>query len=496
VEAPKSRGASPLREQNKGTEESSSSVVDANTLPSGERSLDERLNKISAKLENSGMGEIPRIFAAKLETLRKNMTYSTKTTDEVGIFSTFKSDVGESVMILPRNFSELLENPVWGPLLAFLLNDFPGNFKMSEKDDLVVHAYTDRDRLFWLGYINRMQVGIPASGLNFNVQARYPQEAGRACADCEIFINHKMVDGTYYKYLPNTVRTDSGGKVLNAELLTLVGMKQRHVVDRLSKLLTKIAKTKVVNVDDKIIDAIKISVALLTPAIVRTHRVKKTIDRKVVEKTVPIHYNRPSKIVESIRDEESAFLKELEAPWDELKALHEQYLGGVAVKDIPEFLKRYKTSYERQVDVTSKLAGWRARRRLAMSDFLPKGKQARKFKETDRNEFIAWICVSKSKNTPDFSSEVIGTFNIMKLRNAFGLNVDSEVSAHLEPARLVRDGSVLQSVKYLPKDKQQLYLRSLSWIDPESDLGHFIGLRELFLKRKELEEKKEDPAAL
>jgi hypothetical protein len=273
-----------------------------------------------------------------------------------------------------------------------------------------------------------------------------------------------------------------------------MGMKQRVIVDRVSKLLSLIAKTKVDKISDEIVDLIRIPLALLTPAVVRTHKVKKTIDRKIVEKTVPIHYNRPSKLAEVIMENEKSFLKDLEGPWEDVKNINEQYPKGVKIDEINSFIKRYKTAYEKQIETTTKLAGWRARRRQAMTDYLPKGKQARKFKDSDKDDFVAWICKSKDKNTAIFSNEAISTFNIMKLRTTFGRSEDSEILIHLEPSRLVRENSVQLSLKYLNKDKHQAFLRSLSWIDPESDLGTYIGLWRLFKERRELEKREEGVA--
>jgi hypothetical protein len=283
-----------------------------------------------------------------------------------------------------------MSSDCWGPIITYLIEQFD-NVKIVDSD-LTNHNQPAGNRLFWLGFLNRLRAGPPSSGFNFSVTIKKPQTLGRACADAEIFAVSMDKQGSF-DLIPDSVKTGGRGKILTSRAYELLGMSQKVIADRMLSAIAKTISRKFKGVREvkTLLAKVMIPVHVLTNRVVRKHSVKRKIDGRLVDVSEAIHLNRPSKTIECITEQDKRILKSMEGPWDELKRISDKHVNGVSVTEASTFIEEYKIAYNAQFEITSKLSGWRASRRQLILAYAPmKGKKAVPYKPRDAEKLIMW----------------------------------------------------------------------------------------------------------
>lgn len=435
--------------------------------------MDTYLTNIAKNL--NGDAAIKQTLLDEVETLKKNMIYEAQTKSE-DLFVIKKNLGGKDEITIPSNYQTLIKDKSIGPLLALSMSLKDIQYKTGS-DRLTTSTNTELQRLFWAGFLNRLRLGVPDTGFNFKVTAKEPQTLGRACADAELFLIAQCDKKNYFQYLPDSVKTSTGGKKLNSELYALFGMKNRILADRLLKLVIK--KITSLYKDstrlNKFVNEYKIPLSKAVQGLART-RVKdvKTNNGKTVKKRRPTKVGRPSQLIEVLTQHEQSYLATKEEAWDRLKKLTTDHTNGVCVTEIEKFRKAYKSAYERTWEITNSLAGWRATRRKLIDDFNPKkGRGWKPFKKADAENLFSWICANSAKEAKmyDFSIKHIDAMNFTILKNCF--NEGNKAANYVRTSNLVHESSLTKLSKSSDLDLLEEVAEQLMWI-PYGDLYDYL----------------------
>jgi hypothetical protein len=334
-----------------------------------DRPLNEIL-KIPAELPEGSSTELSIIFKNRFSLSLENFKYKNDTSSEKVPFS-IKTVSGKKYIFLPSNLDQLMEDKTWSILLLAINSS--GHISMKCDTEVVLNKTNENQRLFFAGYFNRLlRSPEDLSKLNFS-SGKSRSETGRACADAEVFTRLSGILGAS-NFLPDTVKYgDKKGKLLTSELSLLGGAKgllglgdiQHRIADITSDLIKSFEQPW-----KKVIEATNVTYGQVINPL--TNKKKKDIIKDGKKQSVmsPIHLVRPSKIVEAMTDSDIRILKELDAPWDQMKEFAEQFASGVPILQIPFVTEEYKKIYSSQQETIEKLTAWRATRRNVIKETL------------------------------------------------------------------------------------------------------------------------------
>lgn len=278
-------------------------------------------------------------------------------------------------------------------------------------------AMREESRLFFLAIINRMFLrGDPPKRLNFGGTS--PRDRGVTAFDLEVLTQKNLTDVKHC--LPAT--TVQGVDLINYHLGLMSGSKGSKYFNSLPSLIRKAMSKKIAieaNVWDEVLEGTKIAIGEVVKDVPRTKEVKEK--NRVVRK--PIHISRPSQHIMAVFDVEKSHLKTLEKPWDDISELSDEYKEGVPISEVIEVREKYKSAYNSQFEVASKLSTWRSRHEEAFKDI---------FFKIMKNDIK-----KKSMNlTEKLKIDLLAAFDEYNLDTDHDIEVVSKIMTNLNPCHL------------------------------------------------------------
>lgn len=289
-------------------------------------------------------------------------------------------------LIVPKNYTELLENEDW-QVLHTLIAKLNIPLILSKDVELKKISSNIDVKTFLLAILNRSEFDPERAQLKkLNIGGiNSHKERGITAFDLQVLrvLNTKILG--LEKFLPDST------KVGKAELITyylgqLGGSQGSKILNDLPNILKQVIGQSIKEYEAS---WRKLSESFLIPfgdSVKDLIKLRKVETGKGSQKKIdlrPIHIERPSSSIYITFDSELQYMKSLEGPWTEIKTLAETYKLGVPLGDLQKVREAYSKAYTAQFEKVSALSTWRSRKEEAYKkiffDILGKDQKKDKF---------------------------------------------------------------------------------------------------------------------
>jgi hypothetical protein len=262
-----------------------------------------------------------------------------------------------------------MDLPTWAAVITLcLLTGLPIRLAAPE---IEIQPITDERRMYWAGLYQKLLRPLEkdAKYLKFDSSSAYKR--ARVTFNTFVISLYKG-NSKVENYLPSSARSAKGGSILNEEISLLAGNRSS---DHLKGLGTTVHRLIRKTIESRAVywqtvygaTCVAYSEVIKDLSIVK----KITIKRKgkaPEQKSVNIHFQRPSKKMEVLEAEEKHF-SHMDKPWDDMRKLSDKYAkSGVLLKDIDEVREAFRSIYEQQKHISDAMAGLCSARRSSIDN--------------------------------------------------------------------------------------------------------------------------------